>query len=265
MNQQTLSIIFTLLLSGCGNLYDEGSVYISTDSRNPCEHKPDIGNIKIDCTLDSDKYSLISNDLKQLESLYLFGSSALQLRRTLNLSNTSGNTLKFWLEERVKFIFAEDFQSSSTRRSTAAINIGSMYARRAKRLGQSPYILNLPGHTQVKVDSHQAGAIQLGPAFFSDEYPSEWNIERAQTILRLGVLIHEARHSDDDGFPHIRCPDTHPTRPQELACDQSSHGSYGIEYLFLKSAHESCHECTDFEKDIIQIDFESIENNLILN
>ena len=264
MYQVILPIIFSILISGCGNTYDKNSTALISLSKNPCEHKPDIGTIKIDCTLEKNKYDLIANDLKQLESIHLTGTSSSQLRRALKLPNTSGITLRFWLEQRIKYIFAEDFQPL-IRSDTAAMNIGSLYTRLGTESGRPPYILYLPGHSYLTVNSHQLGAIQLGPALFSDHYRSNWNVERARTLIRLGVLIHEARHSDEKGFPHVKCPATHPTHAHRASCDQSKNGSYGIENLFLKSAHESCYDCNLVEKLIIQLASQEIENFALLD
>jgi len=40
------------------------------------------------------------------------------------------------------------------------------------------------------------GHFMLGDAFFTD----------LNSLERLYLLIHEGRHSDDDGYPHIKCP-----------------------------------------------------------
>jgi len=76
------------------------------------------------------------------------------------------------------------------------------------------------------------GNFYLGKAFFDGTTPVE----------RMYALIHEARHSDGDGYKHVRCPKgfkyISSRQPEldlekELACDDGDKGAYSFQAAFL--------------------------------
>jgi hypothetical protein len=76
------------------------------------------------------------------------------------------------------------------------------------------------------------GEFFVGEGFFTKTTPVE----------RLYALIHEARHSDDDGYKHVRCPKgfkfISSRQPEfdlekELACDDRDNGAYSFQAAFL--------------------------------
>lgn len=76
------------------------------------------------------------------------------------------------------------------------------------------------------------GDLLVGDLFFQDLAPLD----------RMYLLVHEARHSDGDGHPHVRCPKDFPfisaAQPrldlqEEQACDDSADGAYGLQAAFL--------------------------------
>lgn len=55
-------------------------------------------------------------------------------------------------------------------------------------------------------------------------------------VERMSVLVHEARHSEDDGYPHARCPDADPpVIAGKLACDDRADGGYAYQAAFLRA------------------------------
>lgn len=55
-------------------------------------------------------------------------------------------------------------------------------------------------------------------------------------VERMLVLVHEARHSEGDGFPHVRCPeDDPPVLAGKLACDDRADGSYAYQVALLRA------------------------------
>ncbi|MBI3812524.1 MAG: hypothetical protein HY283_10035 [Nitrospirae bacterium] len=83
----------------------------------------------------------------------------------------------------------------------------------------------------VAVNQNQ-GSFMVGDFFFTKTTPLE----------KLYALIHEARHSDNDGYKHIRCPDgfkyISSRQPemdleQEAACDANDQGAYSFQAAFL--------------------------------
>lgn len=76
------------------------------------------------------------------------------------------------------------------------------------------------------------GEFFIGDVFFTKTSPLE----------RLYTLIHEARHSDDDGYEHVKCPKGFKfisSRQPEMdlqsvpACDPTDRGAYSFQAAFL--------------------------------
>ncbi len=75
-------------------------------------------------------------------------------------------------------------------------------------------------------------------------------------VLRMGVLIHEARHAD--GYGHAKCPSpyldengeairstwTGATLQGKALCDRTAVGSYGTEIVFYRNIERYCTNCT---------------------
>lgn len=66
--------------------------------------------------------------------------------------------------------------------------------------------------------------------------------KKITTLERLYLLIHEARHSDGEGYDHIKCPKgfkfISATQPEvdlekEMACDDTREGAYAFQAAFL--------------------------------
>jgi hypothetical protein len=83
----------------------------------------------------------------------------------------------------------------------------------------------------VAVNQNQ-GSFMVGDFFFTKTTPLE----------RFYTLIHEARHSDDNGYEHIKCPKgfkyISSRQPEmdlekEPACDNNDHGAYSFQAAFL--------------------------------
>jgi len=83
----------------------------------------------------------------------------------------------------------------------------------------------------VAVNQNQ-GSFMVGDFFFTKTTPIE----------RLYTMIHEARHSDGDGYKHVRCPDgfkyISSRQPEmdlerEPACDPNDRGAYAFQAAFL--------------------------------
>jgi hypothetical protein len=90
----------------------------------------------------------------------------------------------------------------------------------------------LYGNSALAAINQNQGDLIVGNLFFHDISPLE----------RLYLLVHEARHSDGDGYPHVRCPKDFPfisaAQPgtaldQELACDASADGAYAFQAALL--------------------------------
>ncbi len=80
--------------------------------------------------------------------------------------------------------------------------------------------------------NQNAGNFIIGEMFFT----------KLSTLERLYLLIHEARHSDKEGYDHVRCPKgfktVSATQPdldleREPACDETREGAYSFQAAFL--------------------------------
>jgi len=246
-------IVFILSLALLAVLFQNYSANrptIQTSSLKRCIPKENVESIRFDCTLEQAKYQMIAKDLGHLRSFHLSGRTSAELKRLLGLRDTSGPSLLGWLQERIRYILSEDFDSLPEDKKIIGLNYGSfrvIHSRDSRTL--LPKLL-IPGHGFVEVNSHWSGIVQLSSAFFGSSFDNVQGLERAKTIQRLGILFHEARHSegsrDNPGLPHVRCPSGKGI-PGEWACDQGYSGAYGVESLFLKGAIESCSTCTNAE------------------
>jgi len=80
---------------------------------------------------------------------------------------------------------------------------------------------------------------------------------RLPQIVRLSLLLHEARHSDDGSYDHFTCssklqgPDGRPLRSPYLdvevgglrACDEDPLGAYGVQIVMLRNVQRFCETC----------------------
>ncbi|HEY5648105.1 MAG TPA: hypothetical protein VIU33_01295 [Nitrospiria bacterium] len=80
--------------------------------------------------------------------------------------------------------------------------------------------------------NHRKGTFRIGKIFFEELSPLE----------RMYALVHEARHSDDDGHKHAPCPEGFPyvsagqpmmPLEKERACDKGAEGAYAFQAAFL--------------------------------
>lgn len=90
----------------------------------------------------------------------------------------------------------------------------------------------LYGNSALAAINQNQGDLIVGDLFFHDISPLE----------RLSLLVHEARHSDGDGYPHVRCPKgfrfVSAGQPwmeldKEPACDTTDTGAYAYQAAFL--------------------------------
>lgn len=88
------------------------------------------------------------------------------------------------------------------------------------------------GNNREAAINQNKGELWVGDLFFEGITPLE----------RLYLLVHEARHSDGDGYPHVRCPKgfrfVSAGQPlikleRELACDKTDKGAYAYQAAIL--------------------------------
>jgi hypothetical protein len=134
-------------------------------------------------------------------------------------------------------------------------NIGSGIYRAGKR-AKNLLSVDIPGIGAVTVNSPRTGIFKVGQGLFlpllsdSDTWDS-----RGNSLKRLMMYFHEARHSDGNGksllFAHAPCPDNS-TYAGFYGCDRNQNGPYTIGGTFLRSTVDTCSKCSQKEKEALR-------------
>lgn len=231
--------------------------------------------IVLDSSVPEAERELIDLDLFRLSEVNLNSASSRDLQ-ILGVQAFSGSQLTSWLRTRVSFIVGEDFDygeqanivGTQTYRPqifsasllsedeieqnsliTIMINIGGALYRYGKRNNQ---VLTLDvGGQRIYVKSPRVGVIQIGEGLFS-----AWSVKSsardalANSLIRLSVFFHEARHSDGNGdnvtFPHAICPDGH-DYAGNYSCDSAANGPYVVDSVMLRNLRNACAGCSNTE------------------
>lgn len=106
---------------------------------------------------------------------------------------------------------------------------------------------------KILITSPQTGVIKIGRGLFqADKIINADPNSEANTILRLAVFFHEARHGDGNGkslgFFHAKCEE-HEKMVGENACDRSLNGPYSIEGFILREFTKNCSTCSEMDKE----------------
>ncbi len=111
---------------------------------------------------------------------------------------------------------------------------------------------------KVIIKSPRVGIIQIGEGLFSPDLTINESNNNAisNSIFRLSVFFHEARHSDGNGkslgFYHAICPKGH-DYAEQAACDENLNGPYAVGTLMLKEMVKNCSlHCTEAEKETLK-------------
>ena len=149
--------------------------------------------------------------------------------------------------------FQEISRNGSPR--TSMVNLGAaLYSLGKDKLMRIR--LMIPGFDLVDIGSPRIGVLKVGPGLFmgiEDEKQAIQNrlSSNVMTIYRLGIMMHEARHSDGNGssltFPHMTCPPNH-EYAGILACDNSLNGPYTVGANSVEVLLKNCKECSIKEK-----------------
>jgi len=222
--------------------------------------------------------------LNQLQFKDSNGRGAVLFGSTLNAAN-----LKQWLATRSHYIVSENFNYSAsvkvvaqnyiypnpyampyrevappTRRSsehskivTVMTNVGAQVYIQGKK-SKSLLSVDVAGIGTINITSPRTGLFKIGAGLFTALLPSNSNdyISFGNSLRRLAVYFHEARHSDGNGkslgFLHAPCPDEKGALAGHYACDRNQNGPYTIEGTFLRSALDNCKDCSRREKEALR-------------
>jgi hypothetical protein len=138
-------------------------------------------------------------------------------------------------------------------------------------LGKSKRMLvgfTLSDGTPMVFTSPRTGLIQIGEGLFLPRLQIDpANLEaKSNTLNRLGVFFHEARHSDGNGkslaFAHAVCPEGHDFAGYS-ACDYNLNGPYTVGARMLKQMTEGCAECSVAEREKMRLRYLDSFNRII--
>ena len=152
-----------------------------------------------------------------------------------------------------------------------ARNLGMHLYDYDKNYGQDlAYIFNdadydPPRRRLIPIITPRVGLLLLGEDFFSGSLTSPFR-HRVNGILRVHLLLHEARHSDgqgeQQGYPHDRCPAGHDYE-FIYQCDSSSKGPHTVSANFLRYAIRHCHKCDEVDQTILRAVLASVEGHIL--
>jgi hypothetical protein len=112
----------------------------------------------------------------------------------------------------------------------------------------------------VPITSPRAGIIKIGKGLFQRSMKLDRRNDNAKSnsLMRLAIFFHEARHSDGNGesmgFYHGICPKGH-TYEGHSACDRTTNGAYTIGSQMLKEFLKNCSDCSETEKEILRLKY----------
>lgn len=217
-------------------------------------------------------------------------SESQKLKDLLGLSTVGASDLSLWFKERIKYILQSDLSryelglvfgretqvglqqlgttETGDEANTGGGNIGTAIFLTTLEEQQSrsnlSYLIIRINDSWVSVLSPRVGLMRIGPALFDPDYQvNHTNIRTlSNSLQRLEVLFHEARHSDGNqasgsvGFAHINCPNDG-TIPAELvgvpACDDMANGAYSVGAAVLKPLLHLCERrCTATEQEVLK-------------
>ena len=213
-----------------------------------------------------------------------------RLKDLLEIASTTPTDLGIWFKTRMKYILQNDLtkyqlglvfasqnqiglqtlgnDDNQDDANTGGGNIGTAIYETTlteKRNRDSlSYIIVRINDKWVPVLSPDVGLMRIGPALFDPDFQVNHSSIRAlsNSLQRLEVLFHEARHSDGNeaagslGFSHVNCPDDG-TVPSELvgvpACDDTGNGAYSVGAAVLKPLMHLCERrCSIPEQEILK-------------
>lgn len=120
------------------------------------------------------------------------------------------------------------------------------------------------------ITSPRTGIIQIGEGLFMKKYLMNKKNEaaKANSLGRMAVFFHEARHSDGSGsalgFFHAVCPSGHDFAGAH-ACDRNLNGPYSVGTQMLKEFIKNCDECSVSEKEQMRLRYLDSANRILLN
>jgi hypothetical protein len=278
-----------------------GSVAAAKSSTKPDSSTPALnqfGGIRFGATVPYDQRDLLAGDLE-----YLYTNpnpiADADFIHIAKLSSVQGDHLHNWILNRLRLVVGETFDLEKAIVGTRAfqypnastldtLNLESAFGVRAKaklitimrNVGASYYYVGKtrlitesfgvdPGTKDViYVESPRAGLVQIGEGLFAQGFHVRPTIANhpANSVKRMGVFFHEARHSDGSGsrviFPHEECPLGHDYAGL-IACDRVGNGSYMIGALAIRQLAKNCKSCNGSDQLSLDLTISDSFNRVI--
>ncbi len=252
--------------------------------------------------ISSGQRSTLKRDLQQLENMSFSAAADSKTLSLMQLNDLNSYSALQWLHERVSVVLEDgpsnrlnitavpfrDYpvtavpavekalpppSSGSGRGVTVMSNIGTALYHSGKSTDK---LLNLTVKTgvfsrhKVTIDSPRAGIIQIGEGLFMRRYLLNKTNDAAlsNSLGRMAVFFHEARHSDGRGqslgFFHAVCPTDHDFAGSH-ACDRNLNGPYSIGAQMMKEFIKNCHECNAAEKEQMRLRYLDSMNRVLVD
>lgn len=232
------------------------------------------GGIQFHSTVENHHEDSLKNDLR-----YVYRSKHKTVvdnfSHILGLKSVTGPDLHNWLVNRVRFVVGERFSltshlkifrnykypnnsnlkadNSNSNIVTVMSNISTSYYQVGKA-AKELYQLDLDG-TKVFINSPRSGVIQVGEGLFHPKSLLNNDVDSAaNSIQRINILFHEARHGDGNGkhtgFSHSICPRGH-AYEGNYSCETVGNGPYSVGAYILKQFAANCTSCSGMDKAIL--------------
>jgi hypothetical protein len=245
---------------------------------------PKKSRIKFADTIDKSQRNLMLQDLETLKSLSFYDPQG-KVSALFKVTPET-NSMQEWLYARSKYIVPETFKTDpstvkvikehhifsnpelptlekgrtvdpSANIQVVMSNLGAgMYL--GGKMQNAVFALKIPGQGEVPITSPRAGIFQVGAGLFQPllKKSGGTSVEGlANSLSRLSVYFHEARHSDGNGksllFAHAVCPEGSAYAGYN-ACDKNLNGPYTIGAEFVGATLHNCSSCTESEKEALR-------------
>lgn len=222
----------------------------------------DAKEVQFSKNLASELSESLNYDIDSLNN-YRIESTGNDLNKLLEIEQFDSTTLRNWLTKRINYVVEKDFDIEYRNMTSDALmtNIGAFYSL----LGQEESykyefkIQTSDREFNIVTDSPEIGLIQTSDLIIS----SRFNIDHADlksfinSLNRLAVLFHEARHSDstseNPGFQHVECPINHDYEGRKV-CDQEFNGPNNIAFNLVKALINNCEgKCRNSQKEMLKL------------
>jgi hypothetical protein len=254
-----------LLLSACAN-QEASSPGASALDSGPVAHENDVAaqlSVKFDSGLTRSVKTTVVEDLYQILQLNVEAEPHSYF--TQIFGSTGNDGVIHYLNDRVSYIIPADsnpegrlFVGDTSSLRVLALNVGTVLWFDALEMEPEPVSFQW-GNGSIPVTSSRVGIVELGKTYAN-----------TPAMVRIGALIHEARHSDctggltsqslkqikagldidqhSCGHLHIQCPPEKGVYAGAYACDQETWGAYAVQAVYALAIENNCSSCTSEER-----------------